>query len=275
MKWIVRIVTGLVVAIVVMIIALAGVIYWDTQFGVSASDFTNASYTAEGGTTLNGYLAQPEGEGPFPGVLMVHEWWGLNAEIIELADELAEEGYVVLAPDTYRGPTAAQIPGALYLRLSIDMERVDADMRSAYDYLASLDNVAENIGVVGFCYGGDVAMNHAIDNPEIDATINLYGSTLADSTAYGALLEDGASPVLGIFGAEDQGIPVDSVNAYEAALNEAGVTNTVTIYDGMGHAFVQPDAIEEDGAPREAWLQILDFFEAQLATDAPESSTES
>jgi len=264
MKLFLRIIGGLVLIIVVLIIALVGFTAWDINAGVSATDFTNVSYEADDGTTLNAYLAMPEGEGTFPAVLMVHEWWGLNAEIVELADELAAEGYVVLAPDTYRGKTAWSIPGALYLRINVDMERVDSDMLAAYDYLANLPETTDSIGVVGFCYGGDVAFNHGIANPEIDAVINLYGSTLADTSMFGALLDEDAPPVLGIFGEIDTSIPVEEVNAHESALNEAGLENTVTIYDGMNHAFVTPDGIHEPGAAQDAWNQILTFFDTHL-----------
>lgn len=264
LKWITRIIGSLIAAIVVMVVIMVGVIAWDVNFGISGTDFTNVTYEAEDGTTLNAYLAIPEGEGTFPAVLMVHEWWGLNGEIIELADELAAEGYVVLAPDTYRGPTAAWVPGALYLRLNVDMERVDSDMLIAYDYLLSLPETDENIGVVGFCYGGDIAFNHAIANPEIDAVINLYGSTRSDSENFGALLDDNTPSLLGIFGEVDQGIPLDEVSAHEMALEELGLDSTVTIYDDMGHAFVQPDAIEEAGAAQEAWEEILSFLDTHL-----------
>lgn len=261
MKWIKRIVLSLIGAVAVMVAVVAGVIAWDVNFGVSGTDFTNVTYTAEDGTTLNAYLATPDGEGEFPAVLMVHEWWGLNAEIIELADEMASEGYIVLAPDTYRGPTASTIPGALFLRINIDMQQVDSDMLVAYNYLYDLPETTENIGVVGFCYGGDVAFNHGIANSDIDAVITLYGSTLADTSMYGALLDDDAPPVLGIFGGADPSIPMEEVNAFEMALDEAGIQNTVTVYDGMNHAFVQPDAINEAGAPQEAWQEILEFLE--------------
>lgn len=271
MKWIGRILGGLLVAVLVMILIIAGVIAADVMGGVSATDFTNTELTADDGAIINGYLATPEGEGPFPGVIMVHEWWGLNQEIIDLADEMATEGYVVFAPDTYRGPTAGSIPGALYLRLTVDMERVDSDMLLAYNYLTELEQVAENIGVIGFCFGGDVAFNHGIANPDIDAVINLYGSTLADASMFGALLNEDAPHVLGIFGAEDQGIPVESVTAHETALNDANVMNTITIYDGMGHAFVQPDTINEAGAPQDAWNQILEFFETNLSDNETSS----
>lgn len=268
MKWIIRIALSLLGAIVVMIALVAGVIAWDVNLGVNATDFTNVTYTADDGTTLNAYLATPDGEGEFPAVLMVHEWWGLNAEIIELADEMAQEGYIVLAPDTYRGPTASTVPGALFLRINIDMDQVDSDMLVAYNYLNDLPETAENVGIVGFCYGGDVAFNHGIANPDIDAVITLYGSTLADASMYGALLDEDAPPVLAIFGDADPSIPLDEVDAFKTALNEANIQNTVTIYDGMNHAFVQPDAIQEEGAPQDAWQEILTFFETHLNDQA-------
>lgn len=151
MEWIKRIVLSLLGAIAVMAVIIGGVMVWDINFGINGTDFTNVTYTADDGTTLNAYLAIPEANGTYPAVVMVHEWWGLNAEIIELADELASEGYIVLAPDTYRGPTASTILGALYLRLNIDMEQVDSDMLVAYNYLNDLPETADSIGVIGFC----------------------------------------------------------------------------------------------------------------------------
>lgn len=268
MEWIKRIVLSLLGAIAVMAVIIGGVMVWDINFGINGTDFTNVTYTADDGTTLNAYLAIPEANGTYPAVVMVHEWWGLNAEIIELADELASEGYIVLAPDTYRGPTASTILGALYLRLNIDMEQVDSDMLVAYNYLNDLPETADSIGVIGFCYGGDVAFNHGIANPDIDAVITLYGSTLADTAQYGALLTEDAPPVLGIFGGDDDSIPLEEVDAFDTALDNAGIDNTVTIYEGVGHAFVQPDVIHEAGAGQEAWLEILEFFEINLGGDA-------
>ena len=268
MRWLRRLLLLLLIIILVPIVLVVGIIAADASFGAEATDYTNVSYPAADGTTLHSYLAMPEGEGPFPGVLMVHEWWGLNGEITELADRMAEEGYVVLAPDTYRNATTNQIPRALYLRITVPEDRVDGDMQAAFDYLATLSEVdSETIGVIGFCYGGGVALRYAIDNPEIAATVNLYGDMIADPTAFGALLEEGAGPVLGIFGREDAQIPVEEVQAFDQALDTAEIDNTVTIYDGMGHAFVQPEVIDEGGAPEEAWQQILAFFDDHLRSE--------
>lgn len=261
MKWIRRILIALLALAGLLAAGVFAVIAVDAAFGASVTDHTNITYPAADGTTLHGYLAQPQGDGPFPAVLMVHEWWGLNAEITEMADKLAEAGYVVLAPDTYRGQTTSQIPRALFLRVTTPAERVDSDMQAAFDYLAALDNVdAARIGVMGFCYGGGVALRHGVSNPRIAATINLYGDTIDDPAAFGALLEPGAGPVLGIFGALDAQIPLAEVAAFEDALNAAGIASEVTVYEGVGHAFVNPPSIAAGGAAAEAWSQILAFF---------------
>lgn len=258
-----RILLSIGIIVVVLIAIGAGVVIGDSQAFEGAGDVANVEYPAADGTTLVGYLAQPEGEGTFPAVLMVHEWWGLNAELTEMADILAEQGYIVLAPDTYRGRVATTVPGALTLRLSADEARVDGDMQAAFDYLVALPNVdPARIGVMGFCYGGGVALRHAVANESIAGTINLYGDTIADPDDFGALLTSGR-PVLGIFGEEDNQIPVSEVEDFRAALEAAGIPHEVTIYPGVGHAFVNPETIS-GGAAQAAWAQILDFWAETL-----------
>lgn len=262
-----KILLSIVIIIAVAIIAVAGLLVGDSQAFETAGDVTNVEYPAADGTTLVGYLAQPElpeGSEARPAVLMVHEWWGLNAEITEMVDRLAAEGYVVLAPDTYRGRAATTVPGALALRISADEARVDSDMQAAFDYLASLPTVdAARIAVMGFCYGGGVALRHGVNNAQIVGTINLYGDTIDDPTAFGALLTS-ERPVLGIFGEQDAQIPVSEVQAFDAALDEAEIANEVIIYPGVGHAFVNPHTIDEGGAALEAWETILSFLDANL-----------
>jgi carboxymethylenebutenolidase len=265
MKTFRRILIALLLIAALLLAGVFAVVALDSVFGAKATDFTNVTYTAADGTTLHGYLAQPPGTGPFPAVLMVHEWWGLNDEITEMAEKLAAQGYVVLAPDTYRGQTTSQVPRALFLRLTTPADRVDADMQAAFDYVAALDTVdADRIAVMGFCYGGGVALRHGISNPALAATINLYGDTVSDPAAFGALLEPTAGPVLGIFGADDAQIPVEEARAFEGALNLAGIVSTVTIYPGVGHAFVNAETIAAGGAAADAWAQILAFLGTAL-----------
>lgn len=264
MKWIRRIFLGIFGLLALLIVAMVGFIIFDLSFGAKASDFSNVNIVAADDSAFFAYLAMPEGEGTFPAVLMVHEWWGMTGEITEMADRLAEQGYVVLAPDTYRGASTNQVLSALYLRLTVPKSRVDSDMWAAYDYLRSLPEVdSSRIGLIGFCYGGGVALRHAVANSNIAALVNLYGDTILEPSELGALLEDDSS-LLGIFGAEDAQIPVEEVQGFEAALNEAGIENTVTIYPGVGHAFVNPATIDAGGAAAEAWSQILLFLDAHL-----------
>lgn len=181
-----------------------------------------------------------------------------------MADTLAEQGYVVFAPDTYRGKAATTVPGALFLRITISEEQADSDMQAAYAYLASLPTVdIARVGVLGFCYGGGVALRHAVINPALAATVTLYGDTIVDPSGFGALLNS-ERPLLGIFGAEDNQIPLTEVDSFETALTDAEIPHEVTIYEGVGHAFVNPESIAQAGAAQDAWTQILAFLDANV-----------
>jgi carboxymethylenebutenolidase len=212
--------------------------------------------------------AVPDADGLYPAVLMVHEWWGLNEDMTEMADILAAEGYVVLAVDVYRGGVGTTPDEAMALREANAPEIVDSDMQVAYDYLAALPYVdTANIGVIGFCYGGGVALRHATQNAEIAATVDLYGETIDDPNGFGALLESG-SEVLGIFGSEDQQFPAERVEAFDMALTEAGIVHAVTVYEGVAHAFVDAETLETSEQAQDAWDQVLTFFEENLKDEA-------
>lgn len=267
--WQKRLLLALLVAVLFPVVAVLSIFAFDVAFGLKTSDVTNVSYVGANNVQLQGYLATPEGEGKFPAVLMVHEWWGLTKEITQKADRLAKEGYVVLAMDTYRGQVTAQIPRAIFLRVTMPPEQIDQDMQSAYDYLISLPQVdATRVGGVGFCYGGGVILRHATQNPNLRATINLYGTTISDPQKFGALLAEDAGAVLGIFGSADMQIPLAEVEAFKVALKSTNIPHQVTVYEGMPHAFVKIDNIDEAGAPRDAWLEILAFFETHLKETA-------
>jgi len=261
MKWIKRIGLALLGIILLIVVVFAGIIIFDSLFGIDTSEFTNVTYTDANGTELIGYLAQPEGEGPYPGVLLIHEWWGLNEGMTILADALAAEGYVVLAPDAYRGNVTDAFPRALWLRLTTPEDQVFNDVDASLAHLMSLENVdTDRLASMGFCFGGGHSLQLGMRQSEnLPLTIIYYGAVVTDPDLLRPLTE--GQGVLGVFGEEDQSIPVDGVLEFEAALNSLAIPNEVTIYEGVGHAFLTEENYDQPGAAGEAWQQTLQFLE--------------
>ena len=218
------------------------------------------------GTAVRAYVARPSGPGPHPTVVMIHEWWGLNAELTSKADALASEGYVVVAPDTFRGSTTALIPRAIYQVSSTPTARVNSDLDAVYAWLAEQPDVArDRIGVVGFCYGGRAAVNYSLHNPALASTVTFYGMATTDSAELRAL----PGPVLGIFGGADNSISLEEVREFEAGLDAAGVPNRVTVYEGQPHAFVKgAEEIQRDPVQKAAWSEMLAFLRESLQQPA-------
>lgn len=217
---------------------------------------------ANGGPDVRAYVAKPVGEGPFPTVIMIHEFFGLNESISGKADLLAQEGYLVVAPDTFRGSTTAWIPRAIYQVITTKPENINADLDSVYAWLESQPDVEKDrVGVAGFCYGGRASLTYSLHNSNLAATVVFYGSPVTDATVLANL----PGPVLGIFGGADQSIPLTEVTAFEKGLEAAGIEHQVTVYDGQPHAFVQDAAgIKAGGAQAEAWNEMLAFLDASL-----------
>lgn len=259
----------LLIALAVLALAVAipvGIVAVDAAFGLDTADYANTTFTDAGSNELLGYLAEPDGPGPHPAVLMLHEWWGLNEEITVLAEALAAEGYVVFVPDAYRGRVTSQIPRALYLRLGTPEEQVKADLDAALEYLISRPNVdSERVASLGFCFGGGHSLLLSLRHPEtIPVTVIYYGDVIGDP----AVLEPLANSrgVLGIFGEEDAQISVAEVLAFESALNAIGIPNDITVYPGVGHAFLTEENYDQPGLASDAWRQTLDFLAKNLNT---------
>jgi len=182
----------------ILVLVVAGVILYDSFFPAqTAADFTNVTYPGPGGVTLRAYLAKPQGDGPFPAVLLVHEFFGINQDIIQKADLLAQQGYLVLAVDAYRGNTTSLIPRAIWLVMTTPQDQISADIDAGYQYLAALPQVdTARIGAVGFCFGGTQTMYLGRRNPDLAATVIYYGNDpLTDPQALGVMGQSG--PVLG------------------------------------------------------------------------------
>jgi len=207
-----------------------------------------------------GYFARPISEGEFPGIVMIHEWWGLNDNIKEMAEKLASHGYVVLAVDLYNGSVATTSDEARQLIGSFDSQEGVENMNSAVSYLRE-NNDSEKLGSIGWCFGGGQSLNLALNNGDMDATVIYYGQLVSDTEKLSSI----KWPVLGIFAELDNGIPPEKVREFEASLNELGITNEIHIYSGVNHAFANPSG--DRYAPEEskdAWKKTLEFLNAKL-----------
>ena len=207
-----------------------------------------------------GYLARPVINGDYPGVIMIHEWWGLNQNIKEMADNLASHGYVVLAVDLYDGKVATTSEEARQLMISFDTDRGIQNMNSAISYL-TIHYSPKKLGSIGWCFGGGQSLNLALNTEHLDATVLYYGTVTSDVKSLSSI----SWPVLGIFAELDKGITVQNVHDFESTLNDLGISNEIHIYPGVDHAFANPSG--ERYAPEEskdAWNKTLNFFQTYL-----------
>ena len=261
LKRILLVILGIVIGFVIL---LAGSIAVDYAIGGRRINaVTNTSIPGQnGGPEVRAYVAIPKGNGPFPVVIMIHEFFGLNQSIVGKAEGLAEEGYLVVAPDTFRGSTTKWIPRAIYQVITNKPEQVNQDLDSVYAWIKTQQNtIVKQTGIVGFCYGGRASLSYSLHNDQLAATVIFYGSPETDPKALQAL----PGPVLGIFGGADNSIPVEEVRAFDTALDQAGIPNEITIYDGQPHAFVTDiEAIRAGGVQGQAWSQMLEFLEKNL-----------
>jgi carboxymethylenebutenolidase len=264
MKLLKRFIRGILILLVAFVVFLAGSIAVDYALGANRlGNVTNTTIPGMGGgPDVRAYVAKSEGEGPFPTVIMIHEFWGLNESIAGKADLLAREGYLVVAPDTFRSSTTGWVPHAIYQVISAKPDNVNTDLDSVYAWLQSQPEVDSNrIAIAGFCYSGRTSLAYSVHNNQLSATVIFYGSPETNP----AILKTLPGPVLGIFGEADQSIPIEQVQAFDAALTEAGVPHEITVYEGQPHAFIQDATeIKAGGAQGETWSQMLAFLDANL-----------
>lgn len=263
MKLLKRIGLGLLILVLALVVLLFGSIIVDGFFSQGRlAPLTNMAVTAPDGTEIRAYLAKPEGEGPFPAVIMVHEFYGLRPEMLGKAEALADEGYVVIAPNLFRSGTTNWIPRAIYQVITADTAQIDADTEAVYQWLTTQPEVlADRIAIMGFCFGGGTALRYSLSNNQLAATAVFYGQVITDPAKLQAL----SGPVLGIFGGADASIPLAEVEALRQGLETAGVPHEITIYEGQPHAFVQGmEEIAQGGPQQEAWNQLLAFLQQNL-----------
>ena len=217
-----------------------------------------------GDETASGFLARPDGNGPFPAVVVIQEWWGLNDWVKDQARALAKEGYVALAPDLYRGKVADKQEDAHQLMMGAPPDRVLRDLEAAYATLQGRADVKKNrVGVIGWCFGGHYTLELATKEPTLAAAVAYYGAPPTDPAAIAAI----KAPVLGNYGGDDKGPSPDQVRAFEAAMKKAGKRIDVKIYDGAPHAFANvnnPWGGYREAAAKDAWERSTKFLAAEL-----------
>lgn len=229
------------------------------------------TYATVDGRAVTGVLARPESaEAGVPGVVVIHEWWGLNDNVEAMARQLAAQGYLALAVDLYGGEVASAPDGAMAL-MRTAMGREDAltdNLGQAVAYLAD-DLGAPRVGVIGWCFGGMWSLRTALAVPDrVDAAVIYYGRPVTDPARLATL----AAPVLAHFGGADDSIPADTVAAFEAGLAEAGVAHAVYTYEGAPHAFANPSGqAYTPEAAEAAWDRTTRFLAERLQTPGTEA----
>ena len=238
-------------------------------FTVSALAATPKNVTYKSGSdTVHGILYTPAGKGPFPGIIVIHEWWGLNDWVKEQASKLADQGYITLAIDLYRGKVATTPNEAHEFMGGVPQDRANRDLQAAFNFLQSQTDVKKDrIGAIGWCMGGGYALQLAIDQPSLRADAINYGvydyASLAKNPEQ---IKKINASILGLFGGQDRGIPTNDLKAFVDAMAKQGKKADFSVYSDAGHAFENPN--NKDGyRPKDAqsaWKRIVVFFSDTL-----------
>jgi carboxymethylenebutenolidase len=221
-----------------------------------AAEGRDVTYTS-GAETVHAILYMPPGNGPFPALVAIHEWWGLNDWVKQQAASYADQGYVTLAIDLYRGQVATTPDEAHQLMRGVPEDRAQRDLLAATAFLRSLNTVnPKRVGAIGWCMGGGYALDLAIADPKLKVAVINYGHLATERSN----LKKIHAAILGIFGGQDKGIPVDDIRKFETQLQSLGKKVEIHIYPDAGHAFENPN--NQQG------------FRAQDATDAEKLTAE-
>ena len=208
-----------------------------------------------------GYLSQPQSTKPTAGLIVIHEWWGLNEDIHLMADQIAGLGYASLAVDLYDGQSATKVKDAFQLstNLSKNEEAALANLQAAYDYLVNEVGV-EKVGIIGWCLGGKWSLRGALMLPnQIDATVIYYGSLIDDKERLATL----EMPIIGFVGTKDR-LHKQFIQ-FEQDLEALNKDASFHIYEGARHAFANASGIAyEPVAAEDSWKKTVNFLAAHL-----------
>ncbi|GHO83412.1 dienelactone hydrolase family protein [Dictyobacter formicarum] len=209
-------------------------------------------------------VAQPDDDQQHPGVVLIQEWWGIEQHVLDLANKLAEEGFVVAVPDLYHGKVATEPNDAMRMMMLLQ-KNVDVAVREiigALDTIKQLPNVQpKKLGLIGFCMGGLLAYTVASRYADLGAVAAFYGA------GYDPTPDDVAkvnAPVLAIYGKRDDSIPPKQIQKIEQMYKAAGKDITVKVYDA-GHAFLNPNhGMGNKAAADDAWPRAVAFLKEHL-----------
>jgi len=221
------------------------------------------------------HLARPASGGPYPGLVVVMEAFGLNDNIKGLTDRFAAEGFVAISPNLYfRQPNNVvgydNLPGAIKLMGSLNDDQIVADMTAAINYAKTMKEAKPRFGTAGFCMGGRVAFLTAVRNPDVYATAPFYGGgmTRAGQPGGKAPIDYAANlkgPVLAFFGGKDAFIPMAEVDKFRDALNQAGKPVEIVLYADADHGFMCDERPSYHAAhAKEAFGKAVAFFKEKL-----------
>lgn len=213
------------------------------------------------GTTAHGYLALPPA-GSGPGVIVIQEWWGLTDHIADVADRLAAEGFVALAPDLYGGNVAHEDAEALRMMRALPVGRGVELLSGAVDHLLSLPEVtSQTVGAVGFCMGGGFVLYLAAADPRVSAAVPFYGVIQGELPDFSGLRAE----ILGHYGELDESIPAEHLEALRETVREqSGITPELRMYPA-GHAFFNDGRpVHDPESAALAWQRTVPFLHERL-----------
>ncbi len=226
--------------------------------GSLAATSRSVSYKS-GDDTVQAFIYTLEGKGPFPGILVIHEWWGLNDWVKEQASKLSDLGYVALAIDLYREKVATTPDEAHEIMRGVPDDRAARDLHAAFEFLKSQPYVKKDrIASIGWCMGGGYSFDVALQEPTLTADVINYGHLATDPRS----LKKINASILGIFGGQDRGITVEDVKKFEQSMMQMDKKVEIVIYPNAYHAFENPN---NDNGYRaadaaDAWKRTVKFL---------------
>lgn len=214
--------------------------------------------------SVQGHLAKPSGSGPWPAMIVIQEWWGLDVQTKSIADRFAQEGYLAFAPDLYHGELAQPGDGDTAMKLVQKYApKAYLDLQSLFDALKADPDCNGKVGSVGFCFGGRMSLTLGISRP-VDAICTFYGGGM--QTIFDPLRANLKAPVLGLFGDADGSIPAGTIEEFDKLLDDVGVEHEIIIYPNSGHAFFRDSdpSVYIPEASKNAWERVKKFFAKNL-----------